>query len=246
MARSAEQDPLEKFRFRVTILTLDPSLSGAVETLANTAQFSNPVLRVFTRAGFSKVTTPKVSVKEITYRENIDNTRFIKVPGLSNYEPITLSRGVTKNRDLYDWYRLVNDEIALLAVAGELSRDAQYTILQSEYFRKDVVIEVLYTILQSEYFRKDVVIEVLDREGKPIKAYYLFNCWPNAYSPGNDLDAQSEEKLVEELTLTYEFFLELEGGIESFTKEIEKNALAITGNIILQKLGNGFFGGGPR
>jgi len=228
MARSAEQDPLEKFRFRVTILTLDPSLSGAVETLANTAQFSNPVLRVFTRAGFSKVTTPKVSVKEITYRENIDNTRFIKVPGLSNYEPITLSRGVTKNRDLYDWYRLVNDEIALLAVAGELSRDAQYTILQSEYFRKDVV------------------IEVLDREGKPIKAYYLFNCWPNAYSPGNDLDAQSEEKLVEELTLTYEFFLELEGGIESFTKEIEKNALAITGNIILQKLGNGFFGGGPR
>ena len=230
MARSAANDPLEKFRFRITILTLDPSLVGAVETLssATSSSFSNPTLRVFTRAGFNKVTTPKVTVKEINYRENIDNTRFIKVPGLSNYEPITLSRGVTGNRDLYDWYRLVNEEIAFLATAGELTRDAQYTIPQSEYYRKDVV------------------IEVLNREAKPIKAYYLFNCWPTGYSPGNNLDAQAEEKLVEELTLTYEFFLELEGGIEGFAKEVGKNALSISTNIFLQRFGNGAFGSGPR
>lgn len=210
MARSSTEDPVEKFRFRVTVIAVSPTLSGAVESAAAVAanQFGGEVgkfakqLRVISRAGFSEIILPKQTVSEITYRENIDAYRFIKVPGLVRYDPVVMRRGVTLNRDLYDWIRQVNDELALLVTSGELSKD----------FKKGPI--------QSENFRKDVVIEVLDREGNPVKGWYLFNSWPTSYKPGDDLNASGEEKLIEEITLTYEVFLELEGGLQGFAKEI--------------------------
>lgn len=217
MARSAKEDPVEKFRFRVSVIAISPTLAGAVETLPgvintilgrNDSQKSLAAqTRVFMRLGFSNVTLPRTTISEIPYRENIDHNRFTKQPGLVRYEPVLLKRGVTKNRDMYDWLRLVNDEIALLATAQELGKDSKYPTVQSEAFRKDVI------------------IEVLDREGNPIKGWYLFNAWPTSYKPGDDLDAEAEQKLVEELTLTYELFLELEGGLAGFTKELAKNAV---------------------
>jgi len=207
MARPANADPLEKFRFRVTVIALDLSADAAITTLANLAPGGTVVnnLAVITRAGFSKIAPlPKAEVKAMTYRENLDNLRSIKVPGLATYNDVTLSRGVTANRDLYDWYRLVNEEIALLNVANEFSRDQNLITAQSDNYRKDVV------------------IEVLDREGEPVKAWYLFNAWPTSYTPGSSLDAADESKLVEELTLTYENFIELEGGPEGLVKELAK------------------------
>lgn len=222
MARPSTSDPLEKFRFRVTVVSIDASVSGGIETVAGLSgqgTFFKNNFAVVARAGFSQVTMPKASIGEITYRENIDNLRSSKVPGLVKFDPITLSRGVTASRDLYDWYRLVNDELALLSVANELSRDS------------------VKGPVQSDNFRKDVVIEVLNRKGDPIKAWYLFNAWPTVYAPGNDLDASSEEKLVESLTLTYEHFLELEGGLEGLAKELAKGAAQTVANSVLDKLG---------
>lgn len=226
MARSSKVDPVDKFRFRVTVLAIDASLIGAVDTLTNLGSGPHEGLKLITRAGFSKVSSPKATINEINYRENIDNIRFSKMPGLAKYEPVTMGRGVTSNRNLYDWYRLVNEEMALLATAQELSKDAQFSVAQSDNFRKDVV------------------IEVLDREGKPVKAWYLFNAWPIGYTPGNDLDASSEEKLVEEITLTYEFFLELEGGLEGFAKEMAKGAATAAASIFLERFSKGKFGSG--
>lgn len=217
MARSSTVDPVDKFRFRISVISVDLSLTGVVDTVAGV----NPELRrfaVLTRAGFNSVTLPQANVSEMSYRENIDNPRFSKVPGLTKYDPITLRRGVTKNRDLYDWYRLVNEELALLSVAQELNQDSKYSPTQSENFRKDVI------------------IEVLDREGNPIKAWYLFNAWPIRYKPGNDLEASVEEKLVEEMALTYEFFLELEGGLDGLAKELAKGVLLIGASAVLNKV----------
>jgi phage tail-like protein len=213
MARSSTQDPLEKFRFRITVIAISPTLSGAIETLANAlpsgteAEKYAKQVRVLARAGFSEISLPRQTVTEISYRENTDAYRFIKVPGLVRYEPVILKRGVTANRDLYDWLRQVNDESALLVVAGELANN------------------IKKGPKQSENFRKDVIIEVLDREGSPIKGWYLFNAWPTSYKPGDDLNAKTDEKLIEETTLTYEVFMELEGGLKGFAKEIAKGAV---------------------
>ena len=211
MSRSSKEDPIEKFRFRVAVIAIAPSLTGAVDTLAGLVTNDSAIqdiakqTRVLLRAGFSAVTLPRMNISEMTYRENIDGNRFTKYPGLSRYEPVVLKRGVTKNRDLYDWLRLVNDELALLVSAQELNKDYNHPTKQSENYRKDVI------------------IEVLDREGKIVKGWYLINAWPSSYKPGDDLDASSDQKLIEEITLTYELFLELEGGLEGFAKEIAKN-----------------------
>jgi len=221
MARSSTSDPIEKFRFRITVIALDLSVDAAVTTLANLAPGGTVAnnLAIITRAGFNKIAPlPKADVKAITYRENIDNLRSIKVPGLVTYNDITLSRGVTANRDLYDWYRLVNEEVALLNVANEFSRDQNLVPAQSDTFRKDVI------------------IEVLDREGKSLKAWYLFNAWPTSYTPGNSLDAADESKLVEELTLTYENFIELEGGPDGLARELGKGLLVAAAGSLIDQL----------
>lgn len=219
MARSSVSDPVDKFRFRISIISIDLSLTGAVETAITIIGPNNELknLAVLTRAGFSEISLPQANVSEISYRENIDNQRFSKIPGLVKYDPITLRRGVTKNRDLYDWYRLVNEEIALIAVAQELNQDSKYSPVQSEQFRKDVI------------------IEVLDRKGNAVKGWYLFNAWPIRYKPGNDLAANTEEKLIEEISLTYEFFLELEGGGSGFASEMAKGLLLIPASAALSK-----------
>lgn len=213
MARSSVQDPIEKFRFRVSVIAISPSLTGVVDTLAGIIPATGDLgaiarqTRVLLRAGFSAVTLPRMNIAEMNYRENIDGNRFTKYAGLSRYEPVILKRGVTKNRDMYDWLRLVNEELALLIGAQELDMNT------------------LKPVRQSEEYRKDVIIEVLDREGEVVKGWYLINAWPSSYKPGDDLDASSDQKLVEELTLTYELFLELEGGLAGLAKEIAKNAV---------------------
>lgn len=235
MARPSSSDPIERFRFRLTVIAIDLSVTGIVDTAAGlamskllqAAQSSNDLLRnignlgtmlgVISRAGFSEVTIPSVRINEITYRENIDNQRFSKQAGLAKYESISLRRGVTSNRDLYNWYRFVNDDIAMLNVAQELGRNSKITINQNENYRKDVI------------------LEVLDRTGTSIKAWYMFNAFPIFYKGGNDLDANGEDKLVEELELTYEFFLELEGGIEGFVQEALQGAAEIGFREILAK-----------
>jgi phage tail-like protein len=224
MARSSKADPVERFRFRVTVISVDLSLESTITTIAglsSSGTFFKEKLAIVSRAGFSKVDLPKATIKPIVYRENVDNLRSIKVPGLAVYDDVTLSRGVTKSRDLYDWFRLVNEELALLNVANEL--------VSSQNFIPT----------QSDTFRKDVIIEVLDRQGEPIKAWYLFNAWPTTYTPGNSLDASAEEKLVEELTLTYEFFLELEGGPSGFAKEISRGLMVLAGGAALDRLNFG-------
>lgn len=221
MARSANQDPVERFRFRLTVISLDLSITGVVESvtgLTSPSTFLRQKLAVFTRAGFSEVTLPSATVNEMNYRENLDNQRFSKIPGLTKYEPVVLRRGVTDNRDLYEWYQLVNNDIALLNVAQELSRDAKISPVQSDYFRKDVI------------------IEVLDRSGAPIRAWYLFNTFPSSYKGGNDLSADTDEKLVEELGLSYEFFLEIEGGIDGLGKELTKGATEVIASLVLDNI----------
>lgn len=212
MARSSKLDPVEKFRFRVTVISVDLSLTALADVVGN---FGNNNFGTITRAGFSQVQLPKLGVNAIKYRENIDAARFQKSAGLVTYDPITLSRGVTKNRDLYDWYRIVNDEMALLATAQELSQDSRLSPAQSPRYRKDVIIEVLG--------RANGIGNESDE--LPVRGWFLFNAFPVAYKGGNDLDSMIDDKLIEELTLDYEFFVEFDGGVEGFVKELAKGAI---------------------
>ena len=91
MARSSQSETVEKFRFSVNFFS-------ARDTFGSGTQFRE---NQNIRSGFSEVVTPKVNIKVIEYRENIDMNRTTKQPGLVSYEPIVLKRGVAENKELY-------------------------------------------------------------------------------------------------------------------------------------------------
>ncbi|MBO8161155.1 MAG: phage tail protein [Thermosipho sp. (in: Bacteria)] len=80
-ANSQRHDPLKNYKFLVEI-------TGNM---------------VFAKAGFQKVTGLKMSVNVIEYREGGDNDSKRKMPGLANYEPITLERGMSEDKDMWEF-----------------------------------------------------------------------------------------------------------------------------------------------
>ena len=75
----ARNDPYKNFKFRVDIAGL-------------------------ASAGFSECTGLESEVGCIEYREGADHTTR-KLPGLHKVGDITLKRGVTKSKELYDWHK---------------------------------------------------------------------------------------------------------------------------------------------
>jgi phage tail-like protein len=67
-----------------------------------------------TQAGFSDCSGFGSSTDPIEYREGGENTTVRKLPGMTKHNNITLKRGLTDSKELYEWYRGV--------VAGKIQR----------------------------------------------------------------------------------------------------------------------------
>jgi phage tail-like protein len=195
MARNSATDVVEKFRFRVRVFeNFKPfDFKNVSLNSLNTGEVA---------AGFSEVVLPTGTITEIIYRENIDNTRFIKKPGLIRYDPVTLRKGVTGSTDLYNWFKQVHNDASSLTMATE------------------VLGSLNVPISAPVDFRKDMLITSLDREGNAVKSWFLYNCFPVAYKGGNDFSSNAEEKLIAELSVTFESLIEVYGDdIKAATEE---------------------------
>jgi len=202
MARSSKVDPADRFRFRVTVL--EEGLSTLTSNFFATLQ-GEQIKQIGT--GFSEITLPKADVSEIFYRENLNPHRFMKKPGLTRYEPITLKKGVTSDRELYNWFKKVSNDAIGYSVGADLV--AAFQIAPS----------------YPNFSRKDLLISSLDRTGQVVKCWVILDAFPIGYKGGNDFDANSSEKLIQELTLTFEAFVELQDeDLTELTKEAKKAA----------------------
>lgn len=188
MARSSSADPSAKFRFQVLVFE---NVQGFFTR--GTANIANDIDRGFTPVGFTEAILPKVVLKEINYRENINGNSPIKIPGLASYEPVVLRKGSTKSQNMYNWYQVVNNEASTLNKFQ--SGLAGFGALP----------------FQDPNFRREVLISQIDRSGAFVKHWLLYNAWPKEYKGGDSLDAKSSDILIEETVLTYELFLELQG-----------------------------------
>lgn len=206
MARSSVHDTVESFRFEVKIVSLSLSPNQVFQGLQNGG------LSQFARAGFTTCTVPESTTTVTEYRENVDNFSVKKIPGLTRFNDITLTRGVitppnqsllnvdtnfsrkdeAAGNDFYKWVRQVASFNPALAVAQTFSGTSRNTILK-----------------QSQDFRKDMIIIMRDRNGNVARRWFILDVWPTAYKGGSDLDANSETKSMESLTLTYEIAFEL-------------------------------------
>lgn len=126
-------------------------------------------------AGVSKVSGLKRTTEVIKHREGGDPSSSRKSPGRTEYEAITLERGVTHDVEFERWANKVWNFGAGLG---------------SETSLKD--------------FRKDLILEVYNEAGQLVLAYKVYRCWVSEYQPLPDLDANANAVAIQTLKLDNE------------------------------------------
>jgi phage tail-like protein len=126
-------------------------------------------------AGVSRVSGLNRSTEVTTIREGADPSSSIKMPGRTEYDAITLSRGVTHDPAFEQWANKV------WQVKSQVGGEASLAD-----------------------FRKDITIELLNEAGQLVLAYNVFRCWPSNYSALVELDANTSVLAIESITLQNE------------------------------------------
>ncbi|MBV9239714.1 MAG: phage tail protein [Xanthobacteraceae bacterium] len=126
-------------------------------------------------AGVSKVGALKRTTEVVKHREGGDPSSSRKSPGRTEYDAITLERGVTHDKQFEQWANKVWDFGSGLG---------------SEVSLKD--------------FRKDIIIEVYNEAGQLALAYKVFRCWVSEFQAEADLDSNANAVLIQNIKLENE------------------------------------------
>jgi phage tail-like protein len=123
----------------------------------------------------SRITPLLRATEVIEHREGGDPSTSRKSPGRTQFDAITLERGITEDTSFEDW---ANQVWQLGAALG------------SEVSLGD--------------FRKDVYLELLNEAGQLVLAYTIYRCWPSSYQALPDLDANANAVAIEHIKLENE------------------------------------------
>ena len=128
-------------------------------------------------AGISKVGALKRTTESVKHREGGDPSTSRKSPGRSEFEAITLERGVTHDVEFEAWAAKVWSFGAGLGAETSL---------------KD--------------FRKDITIELYNLQGVKVRAWNAFRCWVSEFTAVPELDANANAIAFESVVLQNEGF----------------------------------------
>ena len=123
----------------------------------------------------SRVTGLLRITEVVEHREGGDPSTSRKSPGRTQFDAITLERGLTDDTAFEDWANLVWKLGA--ALGSEVSLNE---------------------------FRKDIYVELYNEAGQLVRAYKVFRCWPSQYRALPDLDANSNAIAIEHIKLENE------------------------------------------
>jgi phage tail-like protein len=126
-------------------------------------------------AGISKVSALKRTTEVVKHREGGDPSSSRKSPGRTEYEAITLERGVTHDKEFEKWANKVWNFGAGLGAEVSL---------------KD--------------FRKDLILEFYNEAGQLALAYKVYRCWVSEFQSLPDLDANANAVAIQHLKLENE------------------------------------------
>lgn len=126
-------------------------------------------------AGVSKISMLKRTTEVVKQREGGDPSIGRKSPGKTEYEAITLERGVTHDTEFENWANKV----------WKLGRG-----MGSEVNLRD--------------FRKDILIDVFNEAGQKVLSYKVYRCWVSEYIALPDLDAAATAVAIEAIKLENE------------------------------------------
>ncbi len=128
-----------------------------------------------TVAGVSKVSSLVRTTQVISFREGGDPSSSRRMPGTSEFAPVSLERGVTHDPEFERWANKVWNFGSGLG---------------SEVSLKD--------------FRKDVVLELYNEAGQLALAYRLYRCWVSEFAALPELDANGGGVALERIVLQNE------------------------------------------
>ena len=126
-------------------------------------------------AGISKVSSLKRTTEVVKHREGGDPSSSRKSPGRTEYEAITLERGVTHDKEFEQWANKVWNFGSGLGAEVSLAD-----------------------------FRKDLIIEVYNEAGQLAIAYKVYRCWVSEFQALPDLDANANAVAIQHLKLENE------------------------------------------
>jgi phage tail-like protein len=126
-------------------------------------------------AGISKVTGMKKTTEVVKHREGGDPSSSRKSPGRTEFEAISLDRGVTHDTEFEKWANKVWNFGAGLGAEVSL---------------KD--------------FRKDIIIDLYNEAGQLAISYKVYRCWVSEYLALPDLDANANAVAIQHIKLESE------------------------------------------
>jgi phage tail-like protein len=131
-------------------------------------------------AGISKVSGLKRTTEVVKHREGGDPSSSRKSPGRTEYEAITLERGVTHDPDFEQWA----NKIWNYGSPPTGKTDSKEVSLKD--------------------FRKDIIIELYNEAGQPVIAYKVYRCWVSEFQAMPDLDANANAVAIQHIKLDNE------------------------------------------
>jgi phage tail-like protein len=126
-------------------------------------------------AGISKVGALKRTTEVVKHREGGDPSTSRKSPGRTEYDAVTMERGVTHDLAFEAWARKVWNFGAGLGAETSL---------------KD--------------FRKDIILEFYNEAGQLALAYKIYRCWVSEYQSLPDLDANANAIAIQHIKIENE------------------------------------------
>jgi len=126
-------------------------------------------------AGISKCGALKRTTEVVKHREGGDPSSSRKSPGRTEYDAISLERGVTHDKEFEQWANKVWNYGSGLGAEVSL---------------KD--------------FRKDIIIEVYNEAGQLVIAYKVYRCCVSEFQAQADLDANANAVLIQHIKLENE------------------------------------------
>lgn len=126
-------------------------------------------------AGISKAGGLKRTTEVVKHREGGDPSSSRKSPGRTEYEAVTLERGVTHDTEFEKWANKTWNFGSGLGSETSLAD-----------------------------FRKDVILEVYNEAGQLAIAYKLYRCWVSEFQALPDLDANANAVAIQTIKLENE------------------------------------------
>ena len=126
-------------------------------------------------AGIDEVSPLTRRTEVVFHRDGGDPSTSHKSPGRTEYDPITLSRGVTHDLAFELWAHKVWN------LGGGLGKEVSLTD-----------------------FRRTITLNLMNEAGQVVIAYNIYRCWVSKYQALPQLDANSATVAIQSITLENE------------------------------------------